>query len=281
MENIRTNLSSSLSGISDRLKSAWFRARGRRPFTMGYRAYKEEEVRRVLLRGEFRPDQLPRGYGVDLDERIIEYPWLLTSLPEGPGAVLDAGSALNFRSWLDHPRLASKKIYICTLAPERHSYWELGVSYTFQDLRQTCFRDTFFDYVVCLSTLEHVGLDNGRFYTGQPTLERRAESYVDAVREMARILRPGGTLYLTMPFGRYADLGWLQVFDGRMIDRVIETFRASRTKEQIFRYTEEGWQVSNRREAEDSRYVDLHSQPGWRQGTPVAAEAVACLLLTR
>ena len=120
----------------------------------------------MLDRGEFHPGKLPDGYGVDLDERIIEYPWLLSHLPSGPGLLLDAGSALNFRFLLDLPALAAKTVHICTLAPERQSFWELGISYTFQDLRRTCYRDAFFDHVVSLSTVEHIGLDNGRFYTG-------------------------------------------------------------------------------------------------------------------
>ena len=37
--------------------------------------------------------RLPRGYGVGLDERVIEYPWLFAQEPVG--RVLDAGSTLN------------------------------------------------------------------------------------------------------------------------------------------------------------------------------------------
>jgi SAM-dependent methyltransferase len=235
----------------------------------------------VLDRAEFRLERARDGYSLDLVERIVEYPWLFAHLPTGPGFLLVAGSVLNFRFLLSRPTLADKTIYICTLAPERHSFWREGISYTFQDLRSTCFRDAFFDHVVSLSTLEHVGLDNARFYTNHAPAKRDPAGYVAAVREMARILRPGGRLYLSVPYGRYADLGWLQVFDQGMIERVIEAFQPRGMVEQVFRYTRGGWRLSDRRDSAAAAYVDLHTTPNWRRGDPVAAEAVACLALTR
>jgi SAM-dependent methyltransferase len=269
-----------LERASHRLKSAWYRARGGRPFTTGYGAFKEERIREVLEQEALDLDPLAPGYGRDLDERIIEYPWLFARLPAGPGVLLDAGSALNFHYLLERPSLAAKAIYICTLAPERHSFWRLGVSYTFQDLRRTCFRDAFFDHIVSLSTLEHVGLDNARYYTNGAPAERDPGSYLAAIREMVRILRPGGRLYLSVPYGRHADLGWLQVFDASMVDSVIEAFTPSSVTEEVFRYTPAGWKRSDRLESAAATYVDLHTV-SWKPGSPVAAESVACLVLTK
>ncbi|MFL5401919.1 MAG: methyltransferase domain-containing protein [Gemmatimonadales bacterium] len=269
-----------LERASHRLKSAWYRAHHGRPFTTGYGAYKEERIGAVLERGKIEIPALPPGYGRDLDERIVEYPWLFHHLPPGPGILLDAGSALNFRYLLSRPSLAAKTVYVCTLAPERQSFWQLGVSYTFQDLRRTCFRDDFFDYVVSLSTLEHVGLDNARYYTNGAAAQRAPDSYIGAVREMARILRPGGRLYLSVPYGRHADLGWLQVFDAGMLDRTIEAFAPSAVTEQIFRYSPDGWHPSDREQSAGATYVDLHTTD-WRRGSPVAAESVACIVLTK
>ena len=51
------------------------------------------------------------------------------------------------------------------------------------------------DSLSCLHTIEHVGL--GRY--GDPI---DPEGWVVAVRELARILAPGGRLYLGTPIGR-------------------------------------------------------------------------------
>src|SRR4051812_49202949 len=112
-----------------------------------------------------RSEPLPAGYGAGLDERCVEYPWCLSRLRESDVRVLDAGSVLNIGYILDQPAVARTKKHILTLAPEGDAYWHRGISYLYEDLRDIPTRDAFYDCVVCLSTLEHVGMDN-HDYTG-------------------------------------------------------------------------------------------------------------------
>ena len=53
----------------------------------------------ALLKPFVRRGPLPAGYGIGLDERVIEYPWLLAKGIQG--RVLDAGSILNHDHILD------------------------------------------------------------------------------------------------------------------------------------------------------------------------------------
>jgi hypothetical protein len=63
----------------------------------------------------------------------------------------------------------------------------------YEDLRETCYRDGYFDWVVCISTLKHVGLDNTRFYTSDPDRnELNPDDYVRVVTELRRVLKPAG-----------------------------------------------------------------------------------------
>jgi SAM-dependent methyltransferase len=265
------------------LKIALFLARGRRPFTTGYSVYKERHIARVLAARRFDPQQLEPGYGVRLDERIVEYPWLFSRLPSRAGRLLDAGSTLNFDFLLGHDALRTKQIVIMTLAPERRcERMRAAVSYVYGDLRSTGFRDGWFDWVASLSTLEHVGLDNTRFYTRDPTKREAAPcAHLEVVAELHRVLRPGGTLYVTVPFGLHRDHGWLQVFDAAMVDAVLRTFRPASFIEHHFRYERDGWRPSSRQESREATYFDYHAGAKHDEDYAAAARAVVCLELVK
>ena len=249
------------------------------PGTRRYGAYRLLQLR-AAVSSDLNFSALPAGFGRWVDERIIEYPWLFSHLPAGPGRLLDAGSTLNHDYVLAHKKLSNKCITIMTLAPEENCFWQRGISYVYGDLRSTKFRNDVFDSIVSLSVIEHVGLDT-RMYAPETTAEPHSEGYLDAVREFRRILTPGGECYITVPFGKYSLRKWLQVFDGPMIDRVVEAFGPQSHTEEYFAYSEAaGWQSATRESAADSVYFDLHADKPW-PGCPAAAGAVACLKLIK
>lgn len=104
------------------------------PWSRGYGHEKKYFIRGILVRKEImdafrKGEKFPERYGIGLDERCIEYPWLLSRLKPGSERLLDAGSALNHVFIVDQPLFRDKKLHILTLAPESKFFWRKGISY--------------------------------------------------------------------------------------------------------------------------------------------------------
>ena len=97
-----------------------FRLRGSPPHRIGYQFYKHQEIRRHLPPCKFPEAIQGFHYGLHLDERVVEYPWFFSRLPEISGLLLDAGSALNFGYLIRHPSLRANR-FLFLLWHRRHT----------------------------------------------------------------------------------------------------------------------------------------------------------------
>lgn len=256
---------------------------GRIPWSPGYKQYrygilKDIPANRALLEVFARGEALPPAYGVGIDERIVEYPWLLSRIPGGGGLVLDGGSVLNYPFLLDAPQLSNKRLVILTLAPESTMAKRQNVSYMFGDLRETIFRDEAFDCIVSVSTLEHIGMDNAKLYTQDDQYkESQPDDYLTVIREFHRILKPGGRFLMTVPFGKAQNLGWLCQFDSQRLKQAIGAFGPRLEATTFYRYVPGGWVLSDEHACADCEYFDVHSATAPAPDLAAAARAVACL----
>ena len=239
---------------------------GRRPWSRGYVQYKDAFIAdrladRAFLAGLRAQQPLPPNYGTYLDERVVEYPWLLAHLGEKSGRLLDAGSTCNHPYVIAQPALRSRQVSIITLAPEAHCFWKQAVSYHFGDLRQLPFRSDYFDEIASISTLEHVGKDNTLVgYTQDATFaQNHSDDYLQAVLELERVCKPGGRVLITVPFGRYMDFGWSQQFDSRRVEGLIDAFAPARVESTYFRYADGGWQIADAQTCADCEGFNIHA----------------------
>lgn len=153
-------------------------------------------------RGE-RPREL-RAPSWD-DGRAIEIPWVLARY-RGEARVLETGYAYAEAPYLAAlVRLGAEELVGVDLA-ERDVPGLRGVA---GDLRALPFGEGSFDLVLCVSTLEHVGMDTRMYGHGG---ERDPSGPATALGELRRVLAPDGRLLITVPLGERRDLGsWIQL----------------------------------------------------------------------
>jgi SAM-dependent methyltransferase len=250
------------------------------PWTEAYGELHRDLVARALDDEEFVQlfrdgSELPEGYGIGFDERVVEFPWLLAQEPSGQ--TLDAGSALNHAHILDRLLTRIDALHIVTLHPEPVAFPERGVSYVYADLRALPYRESHFHTVVSLSTVEHIGMDNRRYGEAGPRATNPEHEADAALGELFRVLEPDGRLLLTVPYGAAEDHGWFRQFDGSDVEHLCAVAAPRKASLAVYQYASSGWQLSDLERAEGAGYRDYAADP-----TPVidgaaAARAVACL----
>ncbi len=144
-------------------------------------------------------------------DRVVEEPWAVSKVRPGE-RVLDVGSATS-RFLRELP--AGCSVYAIDL---RATPPQPGIAVVRGDLMRAPFALGSFDVVTCVSTIEHIGLD---VYGQGP------DQFGDevAMRHLRRLLRPGGRLLLTAPFGRSAVSAWLRVYNRALFRRLTAGYR--------------------------------------------------------
>jgi hypothetical protein len=139
------------------------------------------------------------GVGVDLSERVIEVPWVLRSLPPAPSRVLDVGTAFAPVVYKRQLVRLPQSVELVDLALA-----DVPLPSHVADVRRLPFEDSSFDTALCVSTLEHVGMDNDHY-----GVNSGGGGDVEALGELGRV---AAKVLVTVPAGADQDIGWLRQY---------------------------------------------------------------------
>jgi SAM-dependent methyltransferase len=106
------------------------------------------------------------------------------------------------------------------------------------DARFTGFRNEVFDKIICVSTVEHIGIQSSHYIVR----EYDEQGDIKAFSEIFRILKKGGRLILTVPYadgsihGNHKDH---RIYNSRTLSKLISRFRVKR--KEFYIYVEGKW----------------------------------------
>ncbi|MDX2078483.1 MAG: methyltransferase domain-containing protein [bacterium] len=288
IKSIFISLYTNLKNQKNRLLKTWYIVNGKKAWRLGYSAYRWDIIQRLISQANLL-DQLRQGksftpYGIGLDERIVEYPWVFANLSSHASVTLDAGSALNFRLLIKNLKSQKRDLTIFTLAPERNCFWRESVSYQYGDLKKLPFQSEWFDEIISISTLEHIGMDNS--YYGATSEVGTEEDFVVAMRELVRVLKPKGNFLITLPYGArdyltLNDVVFARQFDADLLQQLIQSTPEIQFEVSFFRYTELGWESSTQEACAGMHYFNIHIEKDVAPDGAAAARAVVCLKGTK
>jgi SAM-dependent methyltransferase len=190
------------------------------------------------------------------DERAIEIPWTLSRYA-GEQRVLDIGTANAEPAYVEGLR----ELY----APELVTLDLAEPADVVADVRALPFEDGRFDVVFCVSTLEHVGLDNSAYGIDATRDENGQEA---ALRELYRVLARDGRLLVTVPTGERDDQGWQLQRAPREWISAFEQSGFLVFEDELYVHAANGWRTATLAEAETARY----GEPGPGAGAVLLAE---------
>ena len=128
-----------------------------------------------------------------------------------------------------------------------------GVETVEADVRSLPFPNDSFDQALLVSTLEHVGADNTVYGLAAEDDDR---GRLQALQELRRVLRPGGSLLVTVPLGEPGDHGWFRQDDVRGWTRLFTGAGLFVEEQEPYELREEGWQPAPAFHAEGVRYAE-------------------------
>lgn len=188
------------------------------PIPMPDRLYRW--LKRVQGRTTPEPTRPANAAKVNLNgDRDIEWSWIAARIPAAGGQALDFGSGQSALGLAAAHR--GYRVTALDLSPAAWSYRVPRLKSVQGDVLRMKFPQGAFDLVINCSTVEHVGLP-GRY----GVVEERPDGDLEAMRILARWMKPKAVMLLTIPVGIDQVFPPLtRVYGKKRLPRLLSGFR--------------------------------------------------------
>ncbi|MGC2428852.1 MAG: class I SAM-dependent methyltransferase [Nitrososphaeraceae archaeon] len=171
-----------------------------------------------------------------ISERLVEYPFLTRNLisPDTKARILDIGSA-NSPLTKAISKFGNKKWQVIGIDIATVSEKFDSLSLTRMDARLLGFRDEVFDQIICISTIEHIGIPSDYYNI------RQSDELGDmrAISEIYRVLKKGGSVIATLPYGNKIKKQDHRIYSKSSLDNITLVFSVIR--KEFYRYDDGKW----------------------------------------
>jgi 2-polyprenyl-3-methyl-5-hydroxy-6-metoxy-1,4-benzoquinol methylase len=153
-----------------------------------------------------------------LGDRDIEWSWIASQMPSGPGEALDFGPGSSHLGLIAAQR--GFNVTAVDLEPVQWPYVHPQLRFVQGDILKLSLPKEHFDLVINCSTIEHVGLA-GRY----GVTEDRPDGDLEAMARLRELMKPGGVMLLTIPVGQDAVFAPLcRVYGAQRLPRLLEGY---------------------------------------------------------
>lgn len=172
-----------------------------------------------VLRHQLKPVRTDGCCGLNLlGDRDIEWSWIASQIPSGPGEALDFGPGGSHLALIAAQR--GFNVTAVDLEPLHWPYVHRRLRFIRGDILKLPLPTEHFGLVINCSTVEHVGLA-GRY----GVTENRPDGDLEAMARLRKLMKPGGLMLLTIPVGQDAVFAPLcRVYGKEWLPRLLDGY---------------------------------------------------------
>lgn len=136
-----------------------------------------------------------------LHSRTIEYPFTASRLGDAK-RILDVGSVKGDSAWTNWLESLPIDVHVTDYDADDEGIFQ-NSTFHHADVRDLPIEDNVFDKILAVSVIEHIGMAVPQVVDDVlPPVETDGD--IAAFKELLRVLKPGGEIVMTLPFGKTA-----------------------------------------------------------------------------